>query len=117
VAVGTTGAEATNDAGAGGTDGGSIEGDATLGVDASPDGGSVETEAGDAAPDALEDGDIPGTKSDAKDGSRDAEEARCGSDDAGEHDGSCRDGGQCCNGGAVGTFYCYFGSGSCPLVP
>ncbi len=112
--VGTSGAGTANDAGAGD---GSIESDATIGEDASPEGGLGQAEAGDAGPDALEDGDIRDAGPDAMDGSRDAEGGRCGASSAGEHDGSCGDAGQCCKGGAVGTFYCYFGNGSCPLVP
>jgi|HubBroStandDraft_2_1064218.scaffolds.fasta_scaffold43944_2 hypothetical protein len=53
------------------------------------------------------------------DGSSGPGDTACGaSDDAGEHAGPCADGGMCCSGGAVGTFYCYTGeSGTCPDVP
>jgi hypothetical protein len=53
------------------------------------------------------------------DGEADAEGGLdCGwIDDAGEHSGPCPQGGTCCHGGAVGRFYCYTGTGSCPGVP
>jgi hypothetical protein len=34
----------------------------------------------------------------------------------GQQPGSCPGTGQCCNGGAAGSFYCYDGDGGCPMV-
>lgn len=47
-----------------------------------------------------------------------AVDAACGwTNDAGRHSGWCSQGGVCCMGGAVGTYYCYSGEGGCPAVP
>jgi hypothetical protein len=74
-------------------------GDAEGGGDASESGGDASS---DAAP-------LDGQGTDAM---------ACGwIDDAGEHSGACAAGSRCCSGGAVDTFYCHSGTGSCPAVP
>ena len=84
---------------------------------AAPDAAATDAATTDATTDATSDA-APADATEATDAVATVDGGCGAAGDGGEQTGFCPSGGQCCPGGAFGTYYCYTGeSGTCPALP